>query len=78
MKDSTNKKSWTLHIGIHRGTLMSRDIESPRQVSSLTKAREIAMRLFRDYARRGCHCWFCYAESPTGIKIDLIESQPYW
>lgn len=68
---------WKLSIGIHRGTLMSRDSEDPKTRKSLKECFDEAIEAFKWYSRLGCQCWFCYALSPKGERITLIESQPY-
>lgn len=47
MRSETGK--WTLHIGIHRGTLTSRDAEQPKQFDSLEECREEAYSAQRQY-----------------------------
>lgn len=68
---------WTLHIGIHRGTITSRDSENPKQFDSLEECREHATDAFRWYRSMGCQCWFCYAISPTGERTTLIQGEDY-
>jgi len=68
---------WSLHIGIHRGTLTSRDSEMPKPMASLQACADAARTAFREYACMGCQCWFCYAVGPDGQRHTLIESQPY-
>jgi hypothetical protein len=69
---------WKFHIGIHRGTLTSRDSENPKELGSLEECQKAAQDALRDYTRLGCYIWFCYAISPEGERITLIEGEPYY
>lgn len=68
---------WTLHIGIHRGTLTSRDSEPPKPMPSLQACRKAALDAFSSYFSMGCRCWFCYAVGPDDLRITLIQSEDY-
>lgn len=72
-----NLTPWTLHVGIHRGTLTSRDREQPKPMTSLQACADAAKAAFREYACMGYQCWFCYAVGPDGVRHTLIESQSY-
>lgn len=45
--------TWTLFLGIHRGTLTSRDSEQPRPLPSLEACRAEAESAARAYHARG-------------------------
>jgi hypothetical protein len=68
---------WMFHIGIHRGTLTSRDAEPPKEIESLEKCQRLAHDSEREYASFGCKIWYCYAVSPEGQRHTLIEGEPY-
>ena len=70
--------TWTLFLGIHRGTLTSRDSEQPRTLSSLEACREEAGQAESEYRRMGCQIWFGYATGPAGERVKLLEGEPYW
>lgn len=72
-----NLTPWTLHIGIHRGTITSRDSKQPTPKASLQACADAARSNFRWYHSVGCQCWFCYAVGPDGTRHTLIDSQPY-
>lgn len=70
--------SWFLHLGIHRGTITSRDAESPRPFDTLEECRDHAEVAVAAYRRMGCRVWFCYADSPvTGQRHTLFPSEEY-
>lgn len=64
--------------GIHRGTLMSRDVGDPFEASTekqiVTRFQEIKDH-FENYM--GMHIWFAYMEKPDGTKVKLCEGVPY-
>jgi protein tyrosine phosphatase (PTP) superfamily phosphohydrolase (DUF442 family) len=68
---------WTLHIGIHRGTITSRDSEQPKKMATLQECIDAAEDAFKWYRSIGCMCWFCYAIGPGGNRHQLIASEPY-
>jgi len=68
---------WTLHLGIHRGTITSRDAESPKPLKSLKACRTEASRAEQQYQQIGCQIWFCYAVGPNDKRVTLIEGVPY-
>lgn len=76
-KKTKPKPKWKFHIGIHRGTLTSRDSEPPKEVDSLPECRTMALKAMREYAQLGCLIWYCYAISPTGKRVTLIDGAPY-
>jgi hypothetical protein len=70
-------KKWHFHVGIHRGTITSRDSEPPKEMDSLAECEAAATKARRDYAQLGCQIWFCYAMSPEGERHTLIPGEPY-
>jgi hypothetical protein len=68
---------WMFHVGIHRGTLTSRDGEPPKEAKSLEQCQEWAREALLGYASLGCQIWYCYAMSPTLERITLIPGEPY-
>jgi hypothetical protein len=71
-------KKWKFCVGIHRGTLMSRDSEEPRTAESLEECQYLARQALLNYASFGCQIWYCHAISPEGDRHTLIESAPYY
>lgn len=70
-------KKWEFHVGIHRGTITSRDSEGPKPAESLAECQAMAARSEREYASFGCRIWYCYAMSPEGVRHTLIEGESY-
>jgi hypothetical protein len=60
MKNSTSKE-FTLTIGIHSGTLTSRDFEEPKFFDTLEECKFEVVRAEIQYARIGCYIWFAHA-----------------
>lgn len=71
------KLDWELRIGIHRGSLTSRDAEQPKFFSSFSEARDAADKAFKFYESIGCRCWYCFTVGPDKERIDLIEPEEY-
>ena len=59
---------WTLSIGIHNGTLTSRDTADPQKLSSLEACQTAVTEAERRYANLGYFIWFADATSPSGEK----------
>lgn len=74
---AANPFSWTLHLGIHRGTLTSQVAEQPKEFSTLDACRSEAAIAFRQYRALGCKIWFGYAIGPDGEHVSLLCSEPY-
>ncbi len=68
---------WMFHVGIHRGTLTSRDSEQPKEAESLKQCQEWAREALLGYASLGCQVWYCYAMSPEGERTTLIQGSDY-
>jgi len=68
---------WTLHLGIHCGTCLSRDAERPKQFPSLNACRTEAESAARTYRGLGCKIWFGYATGPAGEHVSLLRGEPY-
>jgi hypothetical protein len=73
----TEPPTWMFHIGIHRGTMTSRDSEPPKPAASLDECKVMSVKAERDYASFGCQIWYCYAMSPDGERHTLIEGADY-
>lgn len=76
-KALTARVKWEFHVGIHRGTITSRDSEPPKDAESLEQCQEWAREALLGYASLGCHIWYCYAMSPSGERTTLIEGVDY-
>ena len=68
---------WSLTIGIHRGTITSRDTEHPKQMDSLEACQKEVNRAELEYARFGCYIWFARAVDPEGKTYRLHPGTPY-
>lgn len=71
------EKKWTLTIGIHRGTLTSRDVEHPKEFDTYEEILAEVSKARREYASFGYVIWFANVVSPDGEK-SCIESNPYY
>ena len=71
-----DKGKWSLHIGCHRGTLMSRD-STVNNHASLDACREDVREADEAWRRRGCFVWFANAIGPDGEVIKLHPGTPY-
>jgi hypothetical protein len=70
-------KPWILHMGCHRGTMMSRDCGNPEPMDSLGACRQAADRAVEWWRSFGYSVWFCYAVGPDKERIELHPSQHY-
>ena len=70
-------KPWQLHLGCHRGTLMSRDadVDGYDTLEQCKNAVELAE---KEYARLGYLVWYAYAVGPDGVRVKLHEGNPYY
>lgn len=75
MDELTGK--WTLSIGCHRGTLMSRDMENPKEFDTYDEVVAEWQKARKAYASFGYMIWFANVTSPTGEK-SCLESNPYY
>lgn len=68
---------WTLHMGFHRGTMLSRDLTNPTKHDSL----ETCIHVFRDRERMmnsiGYSVWFAKAIGPNEEETTLHVGVPY-
>ena len=65
---SEETKKWELVIGIHNGTLMSRDVEHPKEFDTVVAEWQSAR---KSYAGFGYMIWFANVTSPMGEKTCL-------
>jgi hypothetical protein len=70
-------EKWKFQIGIHRGTLTSRDSGADQEFDSLAECHAEAGKAKANYAGMGYQIWFCRAVGPNGEKHTLLPSQPY-
>ena len=73
----SDEGKWTLTIGIHRGTLMSRDTEQPKKLNSRKECEDAVRVAERQYAELGCYIWFANAVDPDGQTHRLHPGTPY-
>lgn len=69
-------QKWKLHVGIHQGTLVSRDSKLTEH-DSLEECRESMRKEGSFLTSMGYYIWFAYAFSPSGKKIILHQGTPY-
>ena len=83
---SKSPKTWTLAIGCHRGTMMSRDSQNVtskfddynQPLTSLEDCIECAKAWRQNYAQIGNFIWFATAVGPDGVKHpNIIPSVRY-
>lgn len=77
MKETPARGKWTLHMGCHRGTLVSRDPCQPETHESLEACRDALNRAEKSWIRIGCFVWFATARGPNGEEVTLHEGVPY-
>jgi hypothetical protein len=68
---------YELTIGIHRGTLMSRDVEQSESFKSMDdciKAVAIAKEWYKNI---GYNIWFANVKKPDGTKTTLEQNTNY-
>ena len=70
------EKPWTLRWGIHRGTIISRDMGDDIPCDSLEACRTETKKLKRRFGRIGYKLWYARAVGPGGQSIGLA-SAPY-
>jgi len=71
-----SKNKYTLVIAIHRGTIMSRDIDNPIEFDTDVDAMKEFYRARKQYKRFGYKIWFATLTDPEGNESTL-EQNPY-
>ena len=67
-----------LHYGIHRGTLMSRDVGDILDIVSEDAARKKAIELEEGYKKMGYMLWFAhYKDTPESEFVEVHEGHSY-
>ena len=69
-------KPWKLIVGIHRGTITSRDC-SDSYHDTLDECRERFLKDKNYYSRMCCQIWFATAHGPQGETVQLSQGAPY-
>ncbi|MFA6459300.1 MAG: hypothetical protein WCV79_02815 [Candidatus Paceibacterota bacterium] len=72
----TNSKPWKLHIGCHRGTIVSRDSDV-REHESLEACKGDVQKSEQFLAGLGYSIWFAKAIGPDGTEHRLHQGTPY-
>jgi len=67
---ATLLRKWTLSIGSHNGTFMSRNSKS-EDYESLEECREAVKEHERTWNRLGHYVWFARATGPNGEEVQL-------
>lgn len=70
-------KKWRMTIGIHKGTLMSRDRERPKEKDSLEECLAEVAQAEKWYNSIGYYIWFANAIDPDGKNHALHPGTPY-
>jgi len=68
---------WVLRHGVHRGTLISRDMGSPQEFDTEEAARKAYSEQRAFYHSIGYQIWFAYLKSPDG-KETCLETNSYY
>jgi hypothetical protein len=71
-----SRKKWELHIGWHKGTLLSRDSEI-RELDSLEECQRSLAKSEKSWATLGYFVWYARAVNPDGEKFLLHPGIPY-
>ena len=84
---TTDDGEWTLQIGCHRGTMMSRDSTATNckfysrgeaQLQSLDDCIQCAEDYAKNWQCNGLYVWFADAVSPSGKRFpNLVPSVHY-
>lgn len=70
-------KQWKLTIGIHRGTLMSRDASASYH-DTLDECRTVFKKEEKHFKENlGCQIWFATAKGPGAETVQLSQGTPY-
>jgi len=78
-------ENWRLSIGVHRGTITSRESEvmsehfddPSKPLTSLEECRETAKKWEQQYRSLGCQIWYGRAISPDGFHTPVLQGVPY-
>lgn len=74
---SEERTKWGLSIGIHRGTVISRDTDY-QQYNSRQEAIDSYNQQVVLYASSGYYVWYANLFSPQGEKEVLAQETPYY
>lgn len=78
---------WKLHIGIHKGTVTSRDSgfhaghfdDHSKPLTSLEEVTICAQQWQENYRQIGYSIWFAHAVAPDGAVIkNILPAIPYY
>jgi hypothetical protein len=69
---------WGISIGIHQGTITSRDTdETSWEHDSFQACQDALTQAIAYLTPRGCYIWFAEAIAPDGTRHKLTEGAPY-
>ena len=68
---------YELTIGIHCGTITSRDIEEPKQLETMEDCITEVKRAEENYAKWGYVIWFADVITPEGKIVNLDSNSNY-
>lgn len=71
------EQKWTLKIGIHRGTLTSRDHEQPKKFDDREAALAEYYKAKKWYRSIAYQIWYAELVSPDGEK-EMLEQNSYY
>ena len=70
---SEDNKPWTLSMGCHNGTYMSRDVCPPLKCSTLAECEEVVKTAERFWRARGYAVWYAVAREQSGKEVRLKD-----
>ena len=76
LPEKVDDKPWTLNIGCHSGTLMSRDLTT-EQYATLEDCRKKAIDKEAAWKRLGYYVWYATAIGPNGERVTLHDGTYY-
>ena len=68
---------YELTIGIHRGTLTSRDVEQPESFESMDDCIKAVAKVKEWYKNIGYNIWFANVKKPDGTTTTLEQNTNY-
>jgi hypothetical protein len=72
-----HENQFKLVLACHRGTLTSRDVDSPHYFNTREEAIEDWQKTRKFYRSIGYMVWFAQLTPPGGV-METLESNPYY
>lgn len=70
-------KQWRMEVGIHKGTVTSRDIRTDFEVKNLEDCKTQLAAYEKDMQFIGYQIWYAKAYHPDGTEIKLHPGTSY-